>query len=357
MADSRAAGRSRVLNKISMSWFAGGLALGILLSERRGVLATRGPWLAAAIAGIVFTPHLLWQVAHGWPTLEFMRNASAEKMVAVSPLEFLGNQLIVMNPFTLPLSIAGLVFTSRCAAAGAFARSVDVRGDCRAARVRRHQPRELPRPRLSDAARRRRGRNRARRRIARPAWDRAVLLAVMLVAGFVTAPLALPLLEPERYAGYAAALGVAPPVEEKHDQAPSLPQHLADRHGWIEITDTIAAVFEGLPADERARAGIFAGNYGEAGAIDLLGRRRGLPAAVSGHNSYWLWGPGERSGEVMVVFGVPRERLGQLFGRSRRWRASGAASACRSRTTTGLRLPRAGAAAPEMWESAPSFYR
>jgi len=65
-----------LLNKASMLWFAGGAFLGLAASPLRGTLRTRGPWLAAAIAAALFAPHVAWQVAHGWPTLEFMRNAT-----------------------------------------------------------------------------------------------------------------------------------------------------------------------------------------------------------------------------------------------------------------------------------------
>ena len=60
------------------------------------------------------------------------------------------------------------------------------------------------------------------------------------------------------------------------------------------------------------------GNYGEAGAIDFFGAQHGLPKAISGHNSYYLWGPRGCSGETVLSVGVPRERLMQVFGRIER---------------------------------------
>jgi hypothetical protein len=69
------------------------------------------------------------------------------------------------------------------------------------------------------------------------------------------------------------------------------------------MADTVADVFRKLPPSERSRCGIYAGNYGEAAAIDFFGRKHDLPHPVSGHNSYWLWGPGETTGEIMIVVG------------------------------------------------------
>src|SRR5207244_518658 len=97
-------------NKISVMWLGAGLITGILASPSRRVLLTRWPWLAAGIAVLLFSPHLLWQVQHGWPTLEFMRNATGRKMAVVSAAGFVAAQVLAMNPVTLPLWLAGLVW-------------------------------------------------------------------------------------------------------------------------------------------------------------------------------------------------------------------------------------------------------
>jgi hypothetical protein len=68
-----------------------------------------------------------------------------------------------------------------------------------------------------------------------------------------------------------------------------------------------------LPASDRAKACVFGQNYGEAGAIEYFGRELGLPPVLSGHNSYWLWGPGSCTGEVLVVVGDGREALESVF--------------------------------------------
>ena len=78
--------------------------------------------------------------------------------------------------------------------------------------------------------------------------------------------------------------------------------------GWEEIVDTVADVYLALPPEDRARAGILALSYSEAGAIDRLGPERGLPGAISPHNNYWHWGTGEVDGSVMVIAGGSIER-------------------------------------------------
>jgi len=68
-----------------------------------------------------------------------------------------------------------------------------------------------------------------------------------------------------------------------------------------------------LHPDERRRTCIFGQNYGQAGAIDLFGPELWLPKAISAHNSYFLWGPRDCSGEVLIVIGDDRERLESFF--------------------------------------------
>ena len=100
---------------------------------------------------------------------------------------------------------------------------------------------------------------------------------------------------------------------EERKELGRLPQFYADMHGWHDMAETVAGVVRALPDEDRAKACVFGQNYGEAGAMEYFGPALGLPPAVSAHNSYWLWGPGTCSGEVMIVIGDDRERLEELF--------------------------------------------
>ena len=71
-----------LLNKISVLWLGLGLFAGLVLTPARRWLRTGGPWLAGAIAALLFLPHVLWQALNGWPTVEFMRNATQTKYKA-----------------------------------------------------------------------------------------------------------------------------------------------------------------------------------------------------------------------------------------------------------------------------------
>ncbi|MDM7917266.1 MAG: hypothetical protein QUU85_18660 [Candidatus Eisenbacteria bacterium] len=93
-----------------------------------------------------------------------------------------------------------------------------------------------------------------------------------------------------------------------------LPQLLADRLGWQKLVEDLDRVVAALPASQRGHAAIAASNYGEASAVNILGARRGMPPAISGHNSYWLWGPGrDDSVSTWVAIGDSREDLQVFF--------------------------------------------
>ena len=93
--------------------------------------------------------------------------------------------------------------------------------------------------------------------------------------------------------------------------ATTVNQELAESIGWPQLVGTVRRVWVSLPPRQRASAVIFTADYGEAGAINELGRGTGLPQAVSGHNTYWWWGPGNpRAATVVAVAPGPRDTTG-----------------------------------------------
>ena len=137
-------------------------------------------------------------------------------------------------------------------------------------------------------------------------WPVPTAAGLVAVLGLAGTPLTLPLLPPEDVVQLGRVLGLGAPQMENNDVG-ELDPHFSDMFGWDEIVDAAAEVYHALPAEDRERAGVLAVSYSEAGAVDLLGASRGLPKAISSHNSYWIWGPGEVDGSVMVIVGGGRE--------------------------------------------------
>jgi 4-amino-4-deoxy-L-arabinose transferase-like glycosyltransferase len=97
-----------LMNKLGVLILGDALALALLLTPLRRKLLPPAPYLGGAVALLIFSPHVLWQMTHGWPTLEFMANARKYKVTAMSPPDFLGEVVLEQHPFNLLIWTAGL---------------------------------------------------------------------------------------------------------------------------------------------------------------------------------------------------------------------------------------------------------
>lgn len=298
-----------LLTKHSMAVFGIGVLAGLVATGARAVLRTPWPWIAAGIAAAIFAPHVIWQAAHGWPTVEFIENAQRFKITEQSPVSFVREVVLMMGPLALPVWLAGWWGL----AGGRFGREGRVLGVCALVVMvvflaQQSKPYYVTPvwPVLFAAGAVTFERVTQARRGVRFAGA-----AVLAAGGAIVAPLALPVLPVGTYLAYSRWLGLTPASQER--QTPGLlPQHFADMHGWDGLAREVSRVYGSLPEHERATARVFAQNYGEAGAIEYFASRYPLPAAISPHNSYWYWGPGPDGG-TLIVIGGDREDMERTF--------------------------------------------
>ena len=304
-----------VENKYSMLIFGAGLVLGLVLGPGRRLLMSRWLWIGGVIAFLIFLPNLIWNIQHHFPFLELQANIRASgRDVPLGPIAFFRQEILLMHPLTLPIWLAGVWFYFFTEAGKRF-RANGWAWIFTAAVIVTLSPRVyylFPAFPVLFAG----GGVLWEQLLARPrlAWLRVTYPAAMLLAGAVLAPLAIPLLPPETYIRYTKAIGLQQPAIETHELGP-LPQIFADQFGWEEMAAAVARVYNSLPPEVRARTAIFAQNYGQAGAIDLFGPKYGLPPAISGHQSYFLWGPRGYTGESMIVMDDRQKTLERLFTR------------------------------------------
>jgi len=304
-----------LLNKYSIGFMVIGLATGMLLSRQRRQFLTPWPWLGAAIAALVFLPHVVWQVANGFPSLEFMRNASQNKNVSLGVLGFLGGQFRDMNIFNAPLWLAGIVFffthaDGRYRPLGwlyPVVFLVMVAGNAKVYYLSAIYPLLLAGGAVLFE-------QRIHQRIR--AWLTPVYAGLLILLSAAILPFALPVLPVGSFVAYEKLTGLTPRAEERSAVA-ELPQYYADQFGWREMVDSVARVYRSLSPEERSRCFIYVRNYGEAAAIDFFGKPLGLPRASCAHNSYWYWGPGEQTGDISIIFGNSRDP-GESFADLRR---------------------------------------
>ncbi|MBA2432946.1 MAG: glycosyltransferase family 39 protein, partial [Chthoniobacterales bacterium] len=98
-------------NKHSFVFFGAATVLALLFTPQRRELLRLPIWMGGGIALAIALPNIVWQVQHGWPTLELLRNvAESDKNVVLGPVQFVVQQVLIMNPATLPLWLGGLLW-------------------------------------------------------------------------------------------------------------------------------------------------------------------------------------------------------------------------------------------------------
>ena len=237
--------------------------------------------------------------------------AHSDKNVALSPVEFIAQTINFMNPATLPLWLGGLVWLFGSPAGRRYCVIGIIYLVTLAEFIILHGKSYYlapAYPMLFAAG----GVAIERVFAARLTWLKPALLAMILLVGALCAPVIVPILSPNKLVVYMRAIHFEPPRTETSHTA-LLPQIFADQFGWEEMVGSVAHAYHQLHPEDEKRAAIFCQNYGEAGAIDFFGPKFGLPPAISGHQNYFLWGPHDWNGEVILVLNTNDEDERALF--------------------------------------------
>jgi hypothetical protein len=290
------------------------LVVGLLLTEERRVFFKMWIWLGGALAFLVFLPNFLWNVRNHWPFLELMHNIKAEgRDVVLSPAAYFAQQVLIIHPILAPVWIIGVLaflFSARLkpyrflgwSYLAAFTVFIVLKG--KNYYLAPIYPVYLAAGAVVIESFIER---------SRQVWLKPVLETVILAGGAWLAPVVMPVLPVDQFISYMDKLPFKVPRSEHSHMRAILPQHFADQFGWEEIVATVNQAYGRLSSEERPGCGIFAQDYGQAGAIDFFGRRYRLPPALSGHQTYFLWGPRGYSGNCLIVLDDSREVLEGLF--------------------------------------------
>jgi 4-amino-4-deoxy-L-arabinose transferase-like glycosyltransferase len=293
-----------LLNKPSMTFFLIALLLGLLLTPQRRLLFSRWAVIGVALLILIALPNLLWQINHHWPTLEFLHNGQVEnKNVKLGPLAFVGQQIQNLHPLTIFIWLPGLIWLLRNPTSKSW-RFLGYTYLIFLALMMALHAKDyyvIPiYPFLFAAG----GIAWEQRFASRPgvrqnsAFAFPIYETILIIGGILTLPMAIPVMRPPDWIAYTKALHLAASNTENQSIG-LLPQFYADRFGWQEEVNEVTRIYHSLSPEDQRKVGIICSNYGEASAINFLGQ--GLPTAISGHNSYWMWGPNGATGEVMIV--------------------------------------------------------
>jgi hypothetical protein len=302
-----------LLNKISVLWLGAGFFVGLILTSNRKFFLTRKVWITGAIALLLFLPHIIWQIVYHFPTLEFIRNATGQKYVSVSPIDMFIQQIMSMQPLTFPIWFTGLIYLLVSRKIEQFRiLPIIYLTVFLILIINKNSKAEYLTPLfpMLFAA----GSIAIEKYIKYLNWNwlKSIIVTLLIAGGVVTAPFAIAILPVEKFISHSQLLGITPSTPEKKELS-RLPQHYADMFGWETLVYEIAQAYNTLTPEEKTKCAILTNNYGEAGAIDFFGGKYNLPKAISGHNNYWLWGPRNATGEVVIRLGGSIEAIQESY--------------------------------------------
>jgi hypothetical protein len=283
-----------LLTKLTIVFFLVSVFITLII-VKRSYLKSPWVWVAAAIALAILSPYVVWNALNGWPTVDFFFHHGG--LNGGGPISFLANQVLIAGLLGLTLAILGLYFFLKSKQGRPFAifgivflilLVIFTVTNAKPYFIMGAYP-----PVFAAGA----------ALLEKRRWVWSGYLAAMIIVSVLLIPLYAPVLPPQTFVKYYGGLTGAANGASAQQNAGAFPQYLGDRFGWNTMTATVAQVYDNLPAEEQAQACILTQNYGEASALILLGGSYHLPPVISGHNNYYLWGPGKCSGQVLIIIG------------------------------------------------------
>jgi 4-amino-4-deoxy-L-arabinose transferase-like glycosyltransferase len=288
-----------LMTKYTMAFYLVALCLGLILTPARRSFRSRWLWYGLALAFVMALPNLLWQARHDWISLTFLRFIHGRDVAEGRTATFWADQFTLNTPtLVAPLWMAGVVWLFLPAqrrfrvlgyvfalvvlilwvsqGRGYYAGAVYPLALTAGAVAWAHLLRRMPK--------------------FWPGVAQAATVILILANGALAARVLVPL-----GAVSAANAGLRSNGE------------LREEVGWNELARTTAMIWDQLPAAERSRAAILTFNYGETGAIDILGRNYGLPAAISPVNTAWYRGYGTPPPQTEIILGLSRAEATDAF--------------------------------------------
>jgi 4-amino-4-deoxy-L-arabinose transferase-like glycosyltransferase len=284
--------------KYAIAFFISGILGGLLLTSARRFLANRWFWVGVALAIAIFLPNLIWQVRHGFISLHFLTYIHARDVGEGRANGFALQQfLLCTNLFAAPLWIAGLWCFLRDGRYRLLAwmyvipLALFVIGRGRGYYLAAAYPMLMAMGAVAGerwVA--------SLRRIPRRAME-AVFFTGLAAYGLYAVAVIVPLASGGWLRNFA--------LKNNGD--------LREEIGWDDLLKTVAGIRDSLPAGQRENAGVVVGNYGEAGAIEILGPAYRLPAPISLTNSAWLRGYPVPPPSTLIVLGFSHQAAEQVL--------------------------------------------
>lgn len=290
-----------LMNKYTIIIWIFGMLVGLIFYNRGELFKKREFYISAFIAFIIFLPNIIWQFQHDLPIFSHLQSLRENQLDEIAPMTFALEQMSV--PFTFIVSIIGLVaffFGKRLKTFRPIGIAVLVTFFTMWILQSKFYYVFGIYPVLfaSGAV-----------KIESLLQRKSVLIyfvALILIAPVASyIPQLTPILPIEDYVAYTNKTPVDGRIELTGDYA--------DMFGWEEQVQLIDSVYQSLSEYEKANCVLWAENYGEAGALKILGKKYGLPNPISRHGSFWVWGYGNKDAAVWISLGNEAPSVGYVF--------------------------------------------
>jgi len=292
-----------LLTKYTMLIWGGGLVVGLLFFDKGRIFRDKWLYIAGIIAILILLPNIIWQWQHHFPIALHYQKLKEAQLSEISPAAFGKDQLKL--PFTFIISLIGAVaFFINPKLKPYKALSVSVIFIFVTMWILQSKSYYFfaAYPVLFAA-----GSVQIEQWFTkRPVWN-YVVAAILILPVIPFVPDAIPVLPVEKYVAYKH-------LKPGDDGRVQLTSDYADMFGWNDMVQVTDSVYRSLPPADKEQAVILASNYGEAGAVFLLGKKYSLPEPVCSHGSFWLWGPGNKRGDVLISIGKSPDDMKQFFG-------------------------------------------
>lgn len=290
-----------LLTKYTILVWAFGVFTGLFFYKKGLLFKDKWLYISASVSLIIFLPNLVWQMLNDFPLLKHLEALKAYQLDDINPLEFGLAQLDY--PFTLAVSVIGLIaflVDKNLKNYRAFGVAVLVIFstmwilNAKAYYVFAIYPVLFAggAVKISDL-------------FIRKPFLVYLVSAVVLLPSVYYIPSATPILPIEDFVKYKN-------LEEENGRI-ELTGDYADMFGWEEQVWLVDSVYRSLSPKERENCVIWAENYGEAGAVKILGKKYKLPNPISRHGSFWIWGYGNKNAEVWISLGNEQSSVVQVF--------------------------------------------
>jgi len=288
-----------LLTKYTILVWAFGILVGAFFHKKGGLFQNKWLYISGLLAFLVFLPNVLWQFENNLPIIRHLEGLSEAQLSKIHPLAFGLGQL--EHFFTFLVSLFGVYFLLKSeqfrlvgiSAIVIFATMwvlqakpyyvfalypvLFAAGAALLARVLHGQ---------------------------KMIW-KAAAAAIVLLPSIPFIPYATPLLGIDTFIAYANP--------EKENGRIKLTGDYADMFGWEEQVELVDSLFQTLSPNEQNHCVIWAENYGEAGAIKILGKKYGLPNPISRHGSFWKWGYGNKNADIWISLGNEKPSVAHVF--------------------------------------------